>query len=216
MTGAQLRAYASSQTMKIVPRTIPSAVPRMKSMMIKLAWPRQTQLSPPRKVLNHARKFVTLSRRAETIRSPMEAIANSRTPIPYASVRYLFIILLSSHFLGLYYLGEDSYESICFQPNDEECPETDPVSCPEAEISKMVGASASEPTKKQQVKCQELCDGLPACRDDPDAHGSFCKTWGIPSPVCFGMYYTSESMDTLCFQPNDPSCPDKYPVSCAV
>jgi len=202
--------------MKSVPRTIPSAVPKMKSMITKLEWPRPTQLNRPRKVLNHVRKSVTLSSHVEKIRTLMAAIANSRTPIPYASVRYLLSILMLSHCLGLYHVGEDSYESMCFQPNDEECPETDPVSCPEAEISKMVVASASEPTKEQQVKCQELCDGLPACRDDPVAHGSYCKTWGIPSPVCFGMYYTSESKDTLCFQPNDPSCPEKYPVSCAV
>jgi len=75
---------------------------------------------------------------------------------------------------------------MCFQPNDSDCPEDFPVTCPDDEVMKMTSAAASEANGIQQLTCQQLCDGLTECRDDPQAHGSYCKTWGNPSPVCFG------------------------------
>ena len=61
--------------------------------------------------------------------------------------------------------------------------------------------------------CQEYCNDLPTCANDPQAHGSYCKSWQNP-PVCFGIYYVDASRSTKCFQPADPSCPGTIPVSC--
>ncbi len=36
--------------------------------------------------------------------------------------------------------------------------------------------------------CQRLCQLTPGCRNDPHAHGSYCKLWQNP-PVCFGLYH---------------------------
>ncbi len=35
--------------------------------------------------------------------------------------------------------------------------------------------------------CQRLCQLTPGCRNDPHAHGSYCKLWQT-IPVCFGLY----------------------------
>jgi hypothetical protein len=36
--------------------------------------------------------------------------------------------------------------------------------------------------------CQRLCQLTPGCRNDPHAHGSYCKLWQ-DIPVCFGLYH---------------------------
>ena len=36
--------------------------------------------------------------------------------------------------------------------------------------------------------CMSLCTGTDACRNDPHAHGSYCKFWQTPA-VCFGMSF---------------------------
>ena len=61
--------------------------------------------------------------------------------------------------------------------------------------------------------CQKLCRSIPACKHDPRAHGSYCKSWQKEG-VCFGIYYRDPSKKRYCFQPNDPSCPERWPVKC--
>jgi hypothetical protein len=59
--------------------------------------------------------------------------------------------------------------------------------------------------------CQSYCDALPECAQDPHYHGSYCKSWQTPQ-VCFGLYHTSGG--GMCFQPNNPQCPESSPVYC--
>ena len=74
--------------------------------------------------------------------------------------------------------------------------------------------------------CQELCNNITSCSEDPHHHGSYCKFWQSP-PVCFGMYQNvsatatngtlSEDLNAqVCFQPNDPGCNDIAlpPITC--
>ena len=61
--------------------------------------------------------------------------------------------------------------------------------------------------------CQKLCRSIPACRNDPHAHGSYCKSWQHEA-VCFGIYYRDSSKRKYCFHPNDPTCPQSNPVKC--
>ena len=91
---------------------------------------------------------------------------------------------------GLFY-RDDTLSEICFQPNDSSCPETLPVTCPELDEQTTVEptppidqASASD-TKKQPTTCQEICDEVDECREDPQAHGSYCKFMDS-KPICFG------------------------------
>ena len=71
----------------------------------------------------------------------------------------------------------------------------------------VVGLSSSQ-------SCQSLCDGVADCREDPHAHGSYCKTWQTPQ-VCFGLYWTDASESDMCFQPNaSGACPENNPVRC--
>lgn len=60
--------------------------------------------------------------------------------------------------------------------------------------------------------CQALCDSTDSCANDPSHHGSYCKLWQTP-PTCFGLY--NKRPGEVCFQPNDPSCPESSPVICA-
>ena len=94
---------------------------------------------------------------------------------------------------GLYYTDE-TRTSLCFQPNNSACPERFPVECP-APVA---------------PRCEEICQSVETCRNDPHAHGSYCKTWQTPN-VCFGLYHTESG---ICFQPNDPSCKESTPVLC--
>ena len=66
-------------------------------------------------------------------------------------------------------------------------------------VASVVGVYAAAPS------CQNLCDALPECANDPGYHGSYCKDWQT-IPVCFGMYTRLDG--TYCFQPNDPTCDD--------
>ena len=65
------------------------------------------------------------------------------------------------------------------------------------------------PWKKEY--CQKLCDKTESCREDPHAHGSYCKHGDHP-PVCFGLYHDKHG--GYCFQPNDPHCDEYRPVRC--
>ena len=87
--------------------------------------------------------------------------------------------------------------SLCYQPNDPTCPEELPARCPRP----------INPT------CQAICNTVETCFNDPQAHGSYCKSWQSES-VCFGLYYTDASRTSVCFHPNDPSCPQEFPVRC--
>jgi hypothetical protein len=95
---------------------------------------------------------------------------------------------------GLYWTDE-TQTTMCFQPNNVDCREDLPVACP----------TPVAPT------CEEICQSVSACRNDPHGHGSFCKTWQEPQ-VCFGLYRAAGG-DT-CFQPNDDSCREDEPVLC--
>jgi hypothetical protein len=98
---------------------------------------------------------------------------------------------------GLYWT-DASETQMCFQPNSSiPCPEDRPVLCPPV-----------------TDHCQAICDATPTCKNDPHAHGSYCKSWQ-QYPVCFGLYFTDSTRTTTCFQPNDPSCPETFPVNCA-
>ena len=81
--------------------------------------------------------------------------------------------------------------NICFQPNDPACDDTQrAVTCPD--------------------NCQAFCDATDACLNDPQEHGSYCKS----DNTCFGLY--TRLSGVKCFQPNDPTCDDTHlaPVSC--
>lgn len=71
---------------------------------------------------------------------------------------------------GLYY-KDASLTTMCFQPNDTECSETYPIICPEA---------------PKALTCQDVCKDVETCREDPHAHGSYCK-FEETNPICFGM-----------------------------
>lgn len=53
----------------------------------------------------------------------------------------------------------------------------------------------SEPSRK--IDCHTLCKAVPACKNDPKEHGSYCKTGKDPN-VCFGMYLCTMSKLTAC------------------
>ena len=73
-------------------------------------------------------------------------------------------------------------------------------------------------------RCAMICFFTPSCKNDPQSHGSYCKTGNSPS-TCFGLYYkyppfltrmdeSDESPEGVerrrrryCFEPNDASCP---------
>ena len=99
---------------------------------------------------------------------------------------------------GLYHKKPHGY---CFEPNDPLCNDAklEPVRC------------GHKPEPKS--RCQELCDKVESCRNDPHAHGSYCKTWQ-DKEVCFGLYHTKHG--GYCFEPNDPHCNDAKlePVKC--
>ena len=59
--------------------------------------------------------------------------------------------------------------------------------------------------------CALGCFLTPTCRNDPHAHFSYCKFTQNP-PVCFGLYEVP--FDFLCFQPNDPTCLERFPLRC--
>ncbi len=97
---------------------------------------------------------------------------------------------------GLYFTDASQTE-MCFQPNNEGCPEDIPVPCPEH----------VEPV------CENICASLDSCVNDPHGHGSYCKDWQDPQ-VCFGLYHTDASRTAYCFQPNEEGCPEEFPVAC--
>ena len=59
--------------------------------------------------------------------------------------------------------------------------------------------------------CQDLCNSVASCAQDPRSHGSYCKSWQNP-PVCFGLYTQSSG---FCFAPNDITCSEAQPVLCS-
>ena len=132
---------------------------------------------------------------------------------------------------GLYYRRDGS---VCFQPNDPGCPESKPVVCEvdddlvklrllAANSAKLVGdeeTTTEEPTTtvvtttttpRPVTDCEALCAETTSCLEDPHHHSSYCKTWQSPK-VCFGLYYRPDG--SVCFQPNDPLCPEFNPVRC--
>ena len=62
-----------------------------------------------------------------------------------------------------------------------------------------------------ESECESMCSSLDTCSSDK--HSSYCKSWQSPS-VCFGLYWRDDSKSSLCFQPNDSSCPETLPVEC--
>ncbi len=83
--------------------------------------------------------------------------------------------------------------SFCFQPNDQSCDDSalPPLECP----------------IQTNTTCANICSQTPSCV----SRGSFCKT---DNNVCFGLYWTDSNQSSACFQPNDPSCPTTFPISC--
>lgn len=61
--------------------------------------------------------------------------------------------------------------------------------------------------------CESYCDSVEECRNDPHAHGSYCKIDHNPQ-TCFGLYWTDEAQTSMCFEPNSADCPSAWPVSC--
>lgn len=62
--------------------------------------------------------------------------------------------------------------------------------------------------------CESFCSETNACATDPYSHGSYCKDYGTNPPVCFGFYWRDFSQTQKCYQPNDPTCPQAFPVTC--
>jgi hypothetical protein len=56
--------------------------------------------------------------------------------------------------------------------------------------------------------CQSICENLESC-----SKGSYCKSWQS-FPVCYGLYYTGVEQSSYCYFPDDPNCPEDYPVEC--
>ena len=56
--------------------------------------------------------------------------------------------------------------------------------------------------------CQDICEGASSC-----SKGSYCKSWQS-IPVCYGLYYADAEFQTVCYFPDDPLCPETYPVDC--
>lgn len=54
--------------------------------------------------------------------------------------------------------------------------------------------------------CATICYFTSTCRNDPQSHGSYCKTSNEPN-VCFGLYFQFNIFRPFCFEPNDPNCP---------
>ena len=63
--------------------------------------------------------------------------------------------------------------------------------------------------------CEDICLLTPSCANCPGAHGSYCKSYKDPA-VCFGLYFRDASKQSICFQPNDPTCPENLPVPCSL
>lgn len=63
-------------------------------------------------------------------------------------------------------------------------------------------------------ECQELCDIVPECANATHAWGSYCKAYQTTS-VCFGLYFVNNNKSQVCFQPNNASCNETYPVPCS-
>ena len=76
--------------------------------------------------------------------------------------------------------------------------------------------------------CQKVCEQTPGCRNDPQAHGSYCKFQGNDGrpAVCFGLYRIPKSLcrpfehgplsRKYCFEPFSRHCNDHrlQPVRC--
>ena len=56
--------------------------------------------------------------------------------------------------------------------------------------------------------CQDICSEASSC-----SKGSYCKSWQY-LPVCFGLYYLDAGKSGMCYFPDDPMCPEDYPVEC--
>jgi hypothetical protein len=84
------------------------------------------------------------------------------------------------------------------------CPQTRPVRCPTD--SPLI----NEAPLPIHDNCQNICESTEGCM----SIGSYCKTWQ-DEPVCFGLYYKDSGKTRTCFFPNDSSCPQSLPVSCA-
>ena len=66
--------------------------------------------------------------------------------------------------------------------------------------------------------CQKLCYETKECREDPHAHGSYCKIDHHPA-TCFGLYEKKHHHHheyKFCFEPNSRHCNDAElkPVLC--
>lgn len=81
-----------------------------------------------------------------------------------------------------------------------------------AGISSLTYVSGSDATS--EVSCRSLCLSLESCAASAIGD-SFCESWSNP-PACTGLYFTDASNTTMCFAPNDPSCPGNLPVPCPV
>ena len=72
-------------------------------------------------------------------------------------------------------------------------------------LTSIIASAVSVSAGVAPVSCQDLCNSVAECVNDPGYHGSYCKDWQS-IPVCFGMYTRADG--SLCFQPNDPTCDD--------
>lgn len=75
----------------------------------------------------------------------------------------------------------------------------------------------SKPTKDpdlvfdaSKVSCKSICSGIEGC-PVKQAH---CKK-EVDPPVCWALYYTSDSREDWCFFRKDPlNCPEQFPIYC--
>lgn len=66
----------------------------------------------------------------------------------------------------------------------------------------------------QLSSCELFCSETSACANDPHHHGSYCKNGNIDPPVCFGFFWRDFEQTQKCYYPNDPTCPQAFPVVC--
>jgi hypothetical protein len=59
--------------------------------------------------------------------------------------------------------------------------------------------------------CLDLCAATTECTTS--SQSSYCKDWQ-DVPVCYGFYWRDIAQTDPCYAPNDPTCPQTFPIVC--
>ena len=72
--------------------------------------------------------------------------------------------------------------------------------------------NASSDLAEPPSSCEDFCSNNQACNSSSSG-GSYCKSWQTV-PVCYGFYWRETNQTNACYSPNDPTCPQAFPVIC--